>query len=83
MVDHDTDVGYSIVIQMGNTNGAKTMLIETKKVESKSYELHEGINGSGRTIWGIQVIVENKGCVWDHRFDSLAEAKCFLKFCCE
>ena len=42
-------------------------------------ELHEGINGSGNTIW-IVATVKDGIWMWQERFMNKKEAECWLKW---
>ena len=46
----------------------------------KTFELREGINGSGRPVYLVEVLQNGKS-VWIHYFKSKAEAENWMKWC--
>jgi hypothetical protein len=59
------------------------MTIKTKVTKSGiSYHLGNGVTGTGRECWVVQVEKPGKGCVHQDTFSSLAEAESWFKFAC-
>jgi len=63
------------------------MLITTKQTERCTYEVREGTNGSGKTIWMVDAFRDEKHPegyknLGSYKCDSLSEAKNYLEYCC-
>jgi hypothetical protein len=58
------------------------MTIKTKTENSVRYDLCEGVNGSGRQCWVVQVIRPGRGCVHQDMFLSLSEAENWFEYAC-
>jgi hypothetical protein len=44
------------------------------------YELHEGVNGNGNTMWMVVAVDANGNWRHTHYFDNKAEATCWMKY---